>query len=324
MGQTVKTLDDETVVGIAASDLHFSHVPPVARSAEKSWYRAQRRCLDQLRQLKQEFNVPIIYAGDITHTWHERAELVNFLLEYMPEGYGIAGQHDLPNHVLSDIQRSVFWTLVKAGKIRYLEPGVPYPVERLILHGFSWNVPIVPCPTPPNDVCLNVALVHAFVWKAGHAYDGATEDKLVGKYADVLQGYDVAVFGDNHIGFTSKAKRDDGTVTSICNTGSFMRRNSDEVDYQPCIGLIKADGSVTRKPLDCRRDKFIEKSVIDKTGGILLEAGLKEFVSELQGDAKHGAVSIDFKEAVRRRLEMIHPEQDVEKLVLEMIGEDKR
>ena len=47
------------VIAILCSDLHLSHVAPVARSAENNWYAAMARALQELRELAEEHDVPV-------------------------------------------------------------------------------------------------------------------------------------------------------------------------------------------------------------------------------------------------------------------------
>ena len=44
--------------------------------------------------------------------------LISFAIRELPSCYAIPGQHDLPNHSYTDIQRSAYWVLVEAGIIK--------------------------------------------------------------------------------------------------------------------------------------------------------------------------------------------------------------
>src|SRR5262245_60331644 len=101
---------DPSPVAIVASDLHLSHKAPSAR-AEKDWYEVMTEHLTELNQLKYKLKVTVLYAGDIFDTWDSPAELINFALLYLPRGYAIAGQHDLPHHQMSSIEKSALFTL---------------------------------------------------------------------------------------------------------------------------------------------------------------------------------------------------------------------
>ena len=53
------------IAAILVADIHLSHSPPVARSAEENWYEAMARPLNQLRNLAEKWRAPVICAGDV-------------------------------------------------------------------------------------------------------------------------------------------------------------------------------------------------------------------------------------------------------------------
>ena len=108
---------DDSIFAVCCADLHFSHDPPRARaeSDTASWYRVQKTYINQLKYIAN--GKPILVAGDIFNRWNANPELINFLIEELPILHAIPGNHDLPNHSFDEIERSAYWTLVKAGKI---------------------------------------------------------------------------------------------------------------------------------------------------------------------------------------------------------------
>lgn len=72
-------------IAILCSDLHFSSVPPVARSSEPSWFDAMKRQIDELKRVQEKHHCPIIVAGDVFDRWRETPELVNFLIDNLPQ-----------------------------------------------------------------------------------------------------------------------------------------------------------------------------------------------------------------------------------------------
>ena len=189
-----------TTIAILCSDLHLSLTAPVARTAEPDWLAAQGRVLKQVRLLQElAFDVPVIYAGDVFDRWNVSPELINWVIDNLPHGYAIPGQHDLPLHQYEDVNRSAYWTLVKAGVIEDLEYGKPIVVnDRLVLYGFPWGKKILSLADPIKGK-LNVAVVHAYCWKAGYCYPGASQSVGVAEMSKMLSGYDAATFGDNHL-----------------------------------------------------------------------------------------------------------------------------
>lgn len=287
-------------VALLCSDLHLSHTPPAARSAEPDWYAAQKRVLDEVK----DWNLPVLCAGDIFDRWNSPAELINFALECLPDGMiCIPGQHDLPNHRLDEIQRSAYWTLVKAGKIKNLYYHEWYEAGdfRAVLHPYPWSVDVEPT---EKSSTFKIAIIHAYIWKSGYSYPGADENKHVIKYQmERLAGYDVAVFGDNHKSFL------DGNVF---NCGTMMRRKIDEMDYRPNVGILHDDGSIKLHYLDTSKDQFID---VDEPKQVL--ADTREFIRELKLLDQD---SLDFREAVHRFLDQQDVSPGVRGAVVECLG----
>ena len=280
------------VIAIFCADLHLSHTPPLARSGEPDWYAAMKRPLDELRDLAEEHHAPIICAGDIFEKWNSPPELINFAIKHLPEMYTIPGQHDLPHHRLEDIERSAYWTLVEAGTIREIVPHTftVIDADKLILRGFPWGVEAAKRYQGLSDrTPLYVAVIHQYVGMPGSMYPGAPQTASVSSPAlqDKLEGYGVAVFGDNHIGF--------GSYVGGClayNCGTLMRRKSDEINYKPGVGLLHENGTVKTHYLDTSEDviEAVEKPTDD-------ELDISEFVEELNG---LGGDFLEFADAVER------------------------
>lgn len=292
-------------ITIFASDLHFSHTVPVARSAEPDWYDAQARPLLEMLELQELHDVPIILAGDIFDRWNSVPELINFLINTIPPGreiYAVPGQHELPNHNYQEIHRSAYWTLVQAGVLKDLYPGrTEITSNNLRLHGFPWGFP----PEPPEAVYkdeINIAVIHAYVWNSPeNSYPGAPPEKVVSKYRSVLEAYSAAVFGDNHKGFIFGNSR-------CINCGTFMRRKQDEREYKPMLGILHDDLKIRPHYLDTSEDKWVEPD--EKTIDEAFDP--TKFIEELKS---MGSDSLDFREALRQYLDRENATSEVRALV---------
>ncbi len=296
------------VVAILCSDLHLSQKPPLARSSEEDWFKAMARSLRQLLDLSVQYQAPPICSGDLFDRWNAPAELINFALANAPHMYALPGQHDLPNHSYKDIRRSAYWTLVEAGKIENIPPLGEVNiqgVQPIRLHGFPFGFPIQPLDNP-HDLILEIAVVHSYWWIKNTGYHNAPDSSRVGMHKDRFRGYDVVVIGDNHTPWHCKVGD-----TLLWNNGGFMRRKIDEVDYQPSVGLLHADGTITRHFLDCSKDKFLEP---EKRTGVLELEGMQDFIEEVN---QLSDSVIDFEDALKRfcHRKRIHP--DVRKYVLQ-------
>jgi len=250
------------------------------------------RPLNEIRELKTRCNdAPILYAGDIFNQWNASPEIINFAIEHLPRGYAIPGQHDLPNHNYDEIERSAYQTLVKAGVLWNMIPGLEGVSAGLFITGFPWGFPMTS--TKPSKEALKIAIAHQFVWCTNTGYPGAPKENLAGNLCKNITGYDAIVFGDNHKGFDALVNK-----MRICNCGTLMRRKTDERDYKPGVGLLHADGKVTRHYLDTSQDKFIQATEAEEAVEKILD--MTAFVSGLRDLEANDA--LDFVVAVKRFL----------------------
>lgn len=281
MSEGIKVSKSEgDVVAIMTADTHFSLNKPLAR-AEENWLEYQAGMLRQLEQLQVKYQCPIYIAGDVMDRWDSTAALINMLLAAMPkEVHAIPGNHDTPHHSYKEITKSAYWTLVEAGKIKNLTPGGSH--EYGPVGGTSLEVHPYPCgfparPASLNGLCLVVALIHDYIWteKTGHV--GADVDKRYAKWMPKLKGYDVAVFGDNHVPWTIQS--DD--KVSIFNCGAFIARKATEMKLKPSVGLLHASGKISRHYMDISKDKWDDKAHVIAKIESSFNVDLDGFVQEL-------------------------------------------
>lgn len=298
-------------LAILTSDWHFSAVVPAARSAEPDWLAAQKRVIDELAGLQKSLgDVPIIVAGDLFDKWHAPSatyELTNFLIDTLPDKIiAIPGQHDLPCHSYSDRHRSPYGTLVRAGKIVDLKPGCPCVRGQLVLHGFPWGYPVEPF-TGNTEGFIHLAVVHAYIWQVGYSYKDAPKDQHADYYKAKLAGFDCAVFGDNHSSFM--------LGTKILNSGTIMRRKSDERSYKPRVGILYDDAHIEQHFLDVSKDLWLEETAVASDSGSQ-DFDASGFITSLNG---LGPDSLDFRAAVNRCMDQRKVDADVRRIVTEVV-----
>jgi DNA repair exonuclease SbcCD nuclease subunit len=295
-------------VGITCSDIHLCHTAPPCRSKESDWYMAMKRSIDALKRKRDELgeHLPIIMAGDLFDKWNPPHELVNFALANLPHVYGVPGQHDLPYHSYSDIKKSAYWTLVEAGRITNLEYNKPTGAGELYLHGFPWGSPLAPIENG-DFLCLDIAVVHHFIFTSSTGYPGAKEECRAKAVREKLKGFDVAVFGDNHKGFTLSKKE---SLPAVINNGVFMRRRSDEENYQPSMGVIYSDGSVERVPLEV--EEVFNRVEQDNQENTSSSPNFRNLINQLGNLTE---VSGDFREEIKRELARREPNPSVQRIL---------
>jgi len=264
------------------SDIHLALNPPACR-AEEDWLAVQQRYLEQLQEIAQ--GSPVFIAGDLFDRWNPPPEVLHFAFKRLPqECYAVPGQHDLLNHRLDQMHRSGYGVLVAAGRIRDLSGGNTVAVGDLIrVKGCAWGEAI-----PPADSNIpTVLLAHRYVWREGRSHPGAAPEHHINRLD--LKGYTWAVFGDNHQRFVVRQK---GLV--ICNSGTFIRRKSDEIPLRPCVSVIDEDLEFFSLQLNTHSDQFREVASSEPNAEPL---DLDAFIAGLEGLGEHG---LNFREAVEQ------------------------
>lgn len=301
---------DNHVVAVCCGDIHLSDEPPIARRVQGvDWYKTQANYLDQVHGLCERHGAALIISGDVFDDgWRPKKcppRLINLAIEHLPKfTYGVPGQHDLQNHRLDQLRRSAFWTLVKSGKLTYLEPDRPIHLPWMSLHGFPWGVEPKPL-REKHSLALQVAVVHKYVWVEGAGHSGAKPDAHLNSVRRRLRGFDIACIGDNHTPVFKPHK----TKCSVVGCGSFMRRRRDELEHWPWVGLILANGKVKRHYLDVSGDQFADTPRDNK--GAAVDAA--SVVAELTA---LGEAALDFADALRRYREAHGLDDSVWELVL--------
>ncbi len=211
----------------------------------------------------------------------------------------IPGQHDLPNHSIADMHRSGYGVLAEAGKIRDMASW-PFDLSKadqtikeksVFVYGFGWSRDIV---SPKPHSGLHIALIHRYCWADKvHAYPDAPDTAHVSAFKQSLKGYDVAVFGDCHNEWIAGCGK-----CTVVNTGTLIRRKSDEIMHTPRIAKIFSDGLVKLVSLDYSRDEFHFNAKAREQSEVPVD--MKRFIEELEGLGEHG---LNFREVVKRHLE---------------------
>ncbi len=324
------SLQSNPVVALAIADVHAWHRAPTARSSEPSWWDAMERQFSQLRKIQKEHTlgadpIPVLIAGDLLDRWNAPAETINFLLACLPDNiFAVPGNHDLPYHSMTELRRSAFFTLVKAGKVKMLHAGQPITVSDglpvpIVLRGFAHEVDLVPNPSP-SAMVLDIAVVHQYLWSDDTGgYPGADEEQNVKQFRKRAKGYNIVIVGDNHTPFDYSFNWKSGAKTTICNCGGFFRRRFDEQLHKPSVVLIRADGSTERKYLDVSKDKWIDaERVFNREIADGIDA--VSFIEELSNMADS---TINFREAIKEAMDRVEMGDAAKQIVLKAMEESK-
>jgi predicted phosphodiesterase len=240
------------------------------------------------------------------------------MIQEFPKCYGVAGNHDLPYHRLQDVQRSAYWTLVKAGTVKHLNPDLYGLIHDngLVLDGFSWGHERT-IPKTKTKGGINVAVVHDYCWKKGLGdYPGVDREKHFAGQVQRFSAYDVVIFGDNHKPFVCQSTR-----PVVINCGGFMVSDSTEVGvHQPSAWLLYDNLSVERMRLDISQDQYNKPE--NRLGMVRGYEGADTvaFCKIIHSLKEHG---IDYREEVIRMMETTNVHPKVKTLTMQHLGEEQ-
>lgn len=296
------------------ADLHFSEKPPLIRTNEEDWIRVQKNCMGQVQALKELYNVPVVIAGDIFDKWNSSAYLINHVMSWLRDikPITICGNHDTPEHSYRQLDRSAYWTLVEAGIVEHLTPGMVKSVNevRLFPLNFGWEREGLDKFLPGNGLIIDVAVIHSYIWTKTTGHERASVEDRYSIWAEPLRVFDVAVFGDNHIPFHLKPEGQ----CQVWNAGCLIRRNATEIKLRPRVGLLHSDGSMEPFYLDISQDKFLE-AVAEETSDTLtdLDEYIRQFAEHL---AKADVANVEFDYAVKTWMQD-HPMSDEVRCIIQ-------
>jgi len=244
---------------------------------------AQTRKLEWLKLLAGD--TPVIIAGDVMDKWLVSPEVINYAIRLLPKNtYAVAGQHELPNHRLSAIEKSGTMTLHLAGALQLLSPTEPLRLPGALVWGYSWGekLPSVPL-AGKSQQARQVAVSHQMCWHRKKPYPGITNRSSAIRLAHRCSGFDLIVTGDNHQTFTASLQ--DGPT--VLNPGSFMRTSKNQNKHRPCIFFWEAHTNSTQ-----RYHIPIDEDVIDTTPGkkavVTYEDRMLTLMARLKGGSAQG------------------------------------
>jgi DNA repair exonuclease SbcCD nuclease subunit len=224
---------------------------------------AQRKKIDFILELSRKYKTdthfcPILIAGDLGHRPQWGDDLLHWAFDVLGKNYDnrgtlivIPGQHDLINHRLDKWNEKGFGLLHKKQTIEAVIPN------RKCGFTLTKNTRLIPFPYSKKIESVDVkekyciALCHMMVIKSQKDKLWEAQDEFSAKwYLKKFPCYDLIVTGDNHQSF---AVEYEGRI--LCNPGSLMRMNANQIDHRPSIYLWYAeDNSIERVYLPIEKD----------------------------------------------------------------------
>lgn len=262
---------------IITSDIGLQEGQPICRLDD--YWAAQGYKLAWLKALQEEYDIPILDAGDLFEHWKPSPYLLKWALENLPNGIiTIPGNHDLPAHNLDLYEKSGLAVLEAAGKIQVLMNDPLYDHdEHIEIYPFPWGAELKSIEnTPPYK---KVALVHTMTY-IGRSYPGCKDPGAL-QLLKKMQGYDLIIVGHNHQHFMVNYNG-----RKLISPGSLTRTTADQINYEPCVFLWYADtNQIEAIPVPIKKD-VISREHIDAVER--KDERIDSFVSRLSDDMEIG------------------------------------
>ena len=232
-------------VYIFCSDLHYRSNQPSSRQ-DVNWLQSTYNDTQFLIDTQNELQCPLIIAGDIWDKWWGEIRsynLFNGLSDIFSRSlfpiYSIAGNHDLPNHVISEQHRSAYQAFIERNTriedITNTHNGEVVDGKRFTIHGLPFNYDTIPNITKSD---YNIAVIHKLVWET-EPYIGASKSGNVSAIRKEFSEFDLVVAGDNHIGFCNTESK-----PHIVNCGSMRCDTIAQIGYRPRMCVLYSDLSI--------------------------------------------------------------------------------
>lgn len=275
------------------------------------------RPIEQVRKICQKHQALHFVAGDIFHKWDESVETIHFARKFFPPCFAISGNHDTPFHNYKMRKKSAYWMLVECGVVQDIPYNEPLSVGYFELSGFSWPKEVHPPIRSPHDFMFRLALVHSYIWTKKTGYVGASYDHRALAYKDKVQGYDFAIFGDNHHGFLLNPERG----PKILNCGAPMIQKSSEINIRPSIGLIWSNGTIERFRLDTSQDKYVDWDDAMDLLNKHKDVDMEEVLAQLK--KLGGRKNYDFKEALEQYFLSFKVPKKIRRHIFQALGDSE-
>ena len=267
------------VTAIITGDMHLRDDQPVCRTDD--FLAAQTRKLKWLSELQQEYNCPILDAGDLFHYWKPSPALLRYAINNLPDNMiTIPGNHDLPSHSMELYEKSGLAVLQAAGKVEVLIDK-PSGIREALFHPFPWGSEITPLDTDyiRKDI-RNIALCHIMTYQGRKPFPGC-KDPGAGALLRNTKGYDLIITGHNHTPFIIE---DEGRL--LVNPGSLMRTTAAQIDHKPRVYLYYAEDNTVEPVFVPIEDNVITREHIDTTEH--RDGRIDAFISRLSDEVETG------------------------------------
>lgn len=289
-----RTRKTKSVGAILTSDWHLREDPPTCFTQD--WEKEQWNAVLFIKELQQQYQCPVIHAGDLFHHWKPSPWLLSRAIECLPATfYTIYGQHDLPQHNWELRNKSGIFVLEKANKLK-------------VLSGYHYGQVIYTGANRIGLPDLDKVLVWHHLTYLQPPYPGASGGMAQGILKKYPQ-FDLIVTGDNHTSFTIEYEG-----RRLVNPGNLTRQTADQIDFHPRVALWHPeDNSITWVHLPIQ-DNAISREHIDIKEQ--RNERIDAFVSKLNNDYK---AEMSFEDNLNQFFKINNTREPVKNIVFKAI-----
>ena len=297
---------------IVTADWHLRSQRPRCR-LDDDWISTQKKALDQILRYANEFDASVICIGDIFHSTNETTnEIINMVQEFAIElqviggqFYILAGNHDLPQHNLDNINRSAFQILLNSRNISEIIQ-LDHTVDMGEISAANFG--------DKDDENAEIIFKHVLCFPENAKLPPS--DKIV-KPSELFEQFTNAKYiftGDYHRQFVYENKKK--KIQMLVNPGCLLRQAADMIDYEPSVIFVTfLDGELKFKSLPIKDD---EKMITDEYIETMQERNsrIDAFIERIKDNK---SITFDFLENVHNLLKDNEIKDDVKNIIFELL-----
>lgn len=270
------------VDAILTADWHLRDSQPVGRTDD--YFQTMLGKIKWVADLQQEYDCPVLHAGDLFHTWKASPYLLASVMNILPyQFYTVPGNHDLPNHSIVLYNKSGLAVLSQAERINITCVN---EVKNFSIQGIFYGGPFTSVKN------IDVLMCHEMIYQSPEFWQKENGSQALA-FLKKHKGYQLIVTGHNHKPFTAEHK---GRL--LVNPGSLMRMNADQKDYKPRVYLWNKETNTVKikyvpidkeavqtihieksKARDERMESFISKLKSSKEVGLSYEKNIENYLA---------------------------------------------
>ncbi len=257
---------------IITGDIHLREDIPVCRVDD--FISEQTRKIKWLDSLQKKYDCPILDAGDLFSKSKPSHFLTQWAIRNLPYNFHtIPGNHDLPSHNISLLNKSALGVLIAAGAATVSKK--PFTLhDKTIVYPFPWGKEL--SPVSEKNTIRQIALCHVMTYTGERPWPNC-RDPHAKQLLRKMKGYNLVITGHNHKSFVVESRD-----RILVNPGSLMRTNVDQINFKPRVYLWYAQENqvtpvyvpikkevISREHIDTKKNKderinaFVEKLVDD-------------------------------------------------------------